>query len=554
MEETSTAGRTSRARFAGYACLVVIPLCVVVLIFWTKALRGPCWLATNHDPSYHYLLNSLMVAELQAPYHVDNPGTPLQVLGAVVIWVTHLFRGATSTRLDVLENPELYLGAIHATVTCLYGVALLLVGFLTLRTTRSVVIAVAMQSPPLLAHRTLFLADRVMPEPVLMGVAALFCTAALAYLWQGSDGGDRKRDLVFAIVFGALIGVGVAAKLTFAPLALAPLVLLPRVRPRLLYVLTAPLAFVVATLPALANYPRLVAWYTRWATHTGTYGGGEAGLFKPGHLHAVMPVLARTRLLPLFLVCAVAAIVWLWRRKRAGSLPGHFRRVQRGLLAFVIVAAATALMLLKQPRYHYVVPLLSCLGLGAVLCFEATKLWPANLRPLRIALVLVLVGYVALTRALDVNGWRTGLPATTQQYLAAHDEMSTRYAGAAKVYFFRASSEAYAFSVSSYRSGDYFAEDLRRLYPRSYLYNLWSKQYTHFGKPVTLEEIAAQSADVVFQGERLDRDWHPGLPVAPPNGAVLEVVFPGKREAIYKLKEISPDPSAPGIVLEDTEP
>ena len=79
---------------------------VVVLLFWIKTARGPLWLAPNQDPSYHYLLNSLMVAEARAPFHVDNPGTPLQVMGAVVLRATHLVRGSASLRLVVMLDPE----------------------------------------------------------------------------------------------------------------------------------------------------------------------------------------------------------------------------------------------------------------------------------------------------------------------------------------------------------------------------------------------------------------------------------------------------------------
>jgi len=538
MEGTSTDGtRTKRPRFAGAACLLIIPLTVILLTFWIKAAQGPLWLATNHDPSYHYLLNSLMIAELKAPYHVDNPGTPLQVLGAAVIWVTHLLRGSSSVRLDVLQNPELYLSAIHGTVTCLYGAILFLVGLITFRTTKNVAIALAMQSPPLLAHKTLYLGAHVTPEPLLMAVGTLFCAAVLTYLWKPLDRNEKRRHFAFAIALGVLIGLGMAAKLTFAPLALMPLVVLPNWRSRLLYVLAAPITFFLVTLPALPNFARFASWYMKWATHMGAYGGGATGLFKSEHLRAIAPVMAQTRLLPLFLAGAVAVILWLWRRGRTGSLPMHYRRVQRGLLALIVAAAASALMLLKQPCTRYTVPLLSSLGLAVVLCFEATKLWPRNLRLLRTVLVFLLVAYVVATRTLAVNRWRTELPATTKQYLAVPEEINRRYADAAKVYFFRASSRAYALSVSSCRSGHRFADDLRTLYPKSYLWDIWTKRYMHFGAPVSLQAIAAQGPEVVFQGEPFDREDDPDIPVAPPPNAVLKIVFQGKLETIYKLAD-----------------
>jgi hypothetical protein len=536
------------------ACLALIPLVVVALLFWIKAVRGPLWLALNQDPSYHYLLNSLMVAEGRAPFHVDNPGTPLQLMGAVVLHATHLVRGTAWLRLDVLQNPETYLAAIHATLAGLFGAVLLVVGIVSFRITKNLLVALAMQSSPLLAFSTLIVMARVTPEALLASLATLFCLAVVAYLWGPCAGASQKRDMTFAVVFGVLIGLGLATKLTYAPLALAPLVLLPRARPRLLYLPAVVLTFFVATLPTLPNYPRLFGWYARWATHTGMYGGGEPGVFDSGRFGDVLPVLQRSLFLPLIFFAVVIALAWLWRRGRTGPLPERAQRVRRGLLALAVVIVAHVVMILKQPRYHYLVPTLSCLGLGGALLIEASRLWSGRMRRVRTALIVVAVVYLAASRACMVNGWRTALPKITDQYLAVHNEATSKFADAAKVYYYRASAKAYALHVASYRSGDTFADDLRRLYPDSYLWNLWTEECTHFGQVVSLEQIAAGQAEVIFQGEPLDREQRADVPLVLPKGAAIELVYPGKREAIYRLKEILPDPTAPGIIIKPTPP
>lgn len=51
--------------------------------------RGPFWLGTNFDPAYTYLLNSLRLAGLQPPKHVDHPGTTVHSVGAVLLRLVH---------------------------------------------------------------------------------------------------------------------------------------------------------------------------------------------------------------------------------------------------------------------------------------------------------------------------------------------------------------------------------------------------------------------------------------------------------------------------------
>ncbi|GAG49980.1 unnamed protein product, partial [marine sediment metagenome] len=136
---------------------------------------------------------------------------------------------------------------------------------------------------------------------------------------------------------------------------------------------------------------------------------------------------------------------------------------------------------------------------------EVSKLWSGGMRLVRAALIVVLVAYVGATRLLAVHRWCTAVPRVTEDYLAVHREMNSRFADAAKVYHRRASAKAYAFHVSSRWSGHYFADDLRRLYPDSYQWSWLTRQYTHFGRKVSLEQIAAKSAEVVFQGEPFDR-------------------------------------------------
>src|SRR5476649_1503639 len=77
-------------------------LCVCAL----RCARGPHWFAANLDPDYCYLLNSVSIAELNAPGHYHHPGTTVQMAGACVVRIAHLLTGTGTLRQDVLSAPE----------------------------------------------------------------------------------------------------------------------------------------------------------------------------------------------------------------------------------------------------------------------------------------------------------------------------------------------------------------------------------------------------------------------------------------------------------------
>ena len=61
-------------------------------------------LAVHENPCYFYLFNALYIVRGQAPANVWHPGTPLQVLIAIVIWALNLGANASDTITHVLET------------------------------------------------------------------------------------------------------------------------------------------------------------------------------------------------------------------------------------------------------------------------------------------------------------------------------------------------------------------------------------------------------------------------------------------------------------------
>src|SRR6185436_1662443 len=124
--------------------LGLAPVLYVAAGLVLKASRGPYWLGTNADPEYAYLFNALSIAGGHAPYHVDHPGTPLQMLGAVVLRAIALASGCDALVPDVIARPETYLTAL------------------------------LVQASPRLFLATSVELSRVRPEPLLIALSSVY--------------------------------------------------------------------------------------------------------------------------------------------------------------------------------------------------------------------------------------------------------------------------------------------------------------------------------------------------------------------------------------------
>src|ERR1035437_9551869 len=76
------------------------------------------------DPEYIYFISGLSVANGKMILgHIDNPGTPLQYLTALVFRLVYLLRDhKVSFNEDVFANADMYLRVLNLTMTAVISV------------------------------------------------------------------------------------------------------------------------------------------------------------------------------------------------------------------------------------------------------------------------------------------------------------------------------------------------------------------------------------------------------------------------------------------------
>lgn len=500
----------------GLLLLGVLPLATVPLIAAMRTATGPYWQRSNIDPTYAYLLNSLLIASGKGAQHSDHPGTTVQLVGAATIRVVHAVSGRAALPDDVLRRPEAYLGAMHQVLVGILVATLLFGGAAIARTTGSLTAALLFQLTPFLAVRPFLDLRLVKAEPLLIPLVLAF--GAVLVIESLAPAGPSARARVIAL--GVLAGAAMATKVTAAPLLVLPFALARSWRQRLLYPAAAAGTFAAITIPAMAAPGRLFRFLFKFATHTGAYGSGDAGFITPDlfverserlTLALVTSEWAFVALLAVAL--ALAAVPFLRRRLPPAGTPE--RGAWRLLALLVAVQVASVLMVTKSPMVplRYLTPVFGMLGVEVVLVRELMRwagILPGRLRSLAAAAALALGAAALIVSGFTVA--RGDLVRTRERALRAQERAiaGASARGCRVAHGTLSSSPERALFFANGFAGGTFAAALDRVYPGALLYHARKRSLASFSRSLPASEALAGGA-VCAVAWKPDEPWPDGI-------------------------------------------
>jgi hypothetical protein len=474
--------------------LFVLPLLFAAVALAFRHLSGPHWIWHVVDASYFYLFDALNLANLTWPGHPYHPGTPVQVMGALVLRVLHPTLAGPELVAAVLDDPEGHLTALGNALIAVQAVALLVAGLIGLVATRSLFLALVVQTGPFLSMVILKNAYHVKPEPMLVAVMALFTALALLALRPGAlEGTGRTR---FAVAFGILAGFGVATKLTAAPVFLAPLFLLGTIRSVLVYGIVSAMALALFLLPAAGSLHLFADYVAMIAHSSGPYGTGAARIIDTeAYPKALLKILKRpTAFLPIVIAAAVLATSLL---RRCGPLGAEARMLAGILLACLV----EALFVAKQPTANYMIPAYMLLPLSIVLAwrfFAGSGIGGPGFRARAGRYAMVGIVLALVPQAWAVAGQGHELLRLRDRALARDDGEFDR---CARVYFFPASAPSFALNLGNWWTGSRFGKAVAGRVPAN---QFWFEQNTRDLRDAEgsrdIAEIAATHPCLVLRG------------------------------------------------------
>lgn len=503
-------------RFSEKLALWALPLAFMTVLFVMRASSLPFWQSFNLDPDYYYLLNGLRIVEGLPPTDLSHPGTPVQVLIAVVIKALHPLSSADATVAAVLADAEGTLMAVTTTIYVLVGVALWWMGRAVLLSTGALLPALLVQTAPFLSRITPKFSLHPKPEPFLI-IAVALLVAALAPLLRQRASDDRSGEDWAAALAGIAMALGVACKVHFAVLGVIPLLLLDR-RRLLVYVGVGAAALVVFVAPAVPSWEIWVDWMKRMMMGSGAYGEGPQTVINTQRYPRAVLKLFGSKLIFSVVIAAALALLALYVRLRRRGLMAQDRWA-RLLVGILIAQLLVVLSVAKQPAAHYMIPALLLTGPALVALWSLSRpLLPAR-NHVRLwagivaALMLLQLPQMARQNA-ELKGW------TTEQMAV---DLGGRFPGCAKVYYDAASAQSYAFQRGDMNALARYSPKLAPLFPADEYtwftndHTYWKHGLMQWNKPVDLGGVLAQYGCAVFRGnqywtvEPRARDLIPGF-------------------------------------------
>lgn len=367
------------------ALLVIIPLLYFIAASYFRNLLGNLSLRSC-DPEYIYFMSGLNVADgVIKVGHIDNPGTPLQLLVALVFRIVYLIRSTPTPFLDdVLLHPDMYIGIVSQTIAALTTILLLFAGWKVFKYTGNLFYAVLLQTSVFLPVIWYDLVGRVAPE-LMMPFPVILMSALIIDIYT------RNKEIGLTEIgsFAFLSAFGLAIKLSFIPVLIIPFIIVPKWKSKLIFVGLTVLMFFIIAFPVTLQLNIFWGWIKTLFMHSGTYGKGEANIidiqqFK-SNISEMYNLEKRFFYVMITLVVALIGYFTIFRKKADKKL----------LIAGFAIAVTIAIQLLlvgKHFAHRYFIPVLMLTPLMVFLTAEIIrKIYPKKITLWAVNLLIVLL-------------------------------------------------------------------------------------------------------------------------------------------------------------------
>lgn len=513
-----------------YAAIIIVPALMFCLPLILRDHYGPYFLGYNSDPDYAYLLNALNIINAIPPGHTDHPGTTVQLLGSVGLllkWLSHLaWGGHFGVNQFVLRHPEESLGAINLLLNILIFIAFCFSSMSIYRAMRGIGPVMVFQLSLLIPLQVKLSLFRVDPEPLLVFTVLLL--SGLLVRYQLSDKATPPR---FRIPFfvGAVMGFGIATKITFIPIVLL-VALFQTTRERLLVACGCITSFLLFTLPIITKYPKMFSWFGALATHKDQYGKGEVGLPPLAKLMAnLQELIQKEPFLFIFLACY---LIYLMAKTCSAKQP-ITGKSHRFIALGAVVIIIQVVMTIKHPGVHYLLPAITLTALLNAVLVDTLKNNP-DFAIIRLGnyIFCALIFAGIIYGSYVTKSWASDSEKYLKNEIALSNKINSM-SGCSAITYYRASSIEYALAFSNEYSSFSFARELSMIYPDKLFYHLWSGVFYTYQSEVSthnINDLLMKNRCLLVVGVPMDENYG--------NNLELTLLDNTTRGAVYKLERL----------------
>ena len=333
--------------------LLIIPVFTIIYSLSLRYSQGPFYYNTGYDPSYVYLISSLNIAQFKSPQHVDHPGTPVQLIGAVILKSVYLLSGKSDDiSKDVFENSEKYLKIIFLCFLIFNAAVLFFCGVFLYRITGNILLVILIQLSVFSSYTTSSELASFAPEIFLISLCVLLVSLSFGFIST-----NRKKKTVYILMVSIICGIGIATKLTFIPLLIIPFLLIKGIFRKMLFLFLIVFVFLISILPAISNYEYFLNWLNGLLMHDGIYGFGNKTILNPDNFFANLFLIFQSEIIfsISFILMSVflGVIVLRYRQHFIKELSSGYFTL---LVSFFLASALQLMIVAKHYSPRYMIP------------------------------------------------------------------------------------------------------------------------------------------------------------------------------------------------------
>jgi hypothetical protein len=470
--------------------LIILPLIYFAVGAYFHQINGlPS--VRGADPEYIFLANALNIANGNMKVgNIDHPGIPYDYMLAASLRITHFFRISNGPfNQDVLANPDMYLRVANLVSIMLIVVVMFLSGYLALKITGSIWLALIVQFTPF-ATDILYGDIGRIPTEIFVPIPLAFLTVLLL---KHMDRNEEKTPIKDILLFAAVSTFALSLKLTLAPLLMIPFFLIRPLKSKIYYVLAVLVMFLVFAWPVTLQLKYFWNWMKSIVLYSGQYGQGEKNVLDVEQFWPnVINLYRANKLYFIFTFIAFVSFISSFFAPRKSRPERNTRIIAITALA---VVAILVFALGKQYKTPYFIPALMLLPLLVILTIRFVGCWlPEKFKrfvaPFYVLLVMVLLlnSHLPVIRSLSVHFVKQNQQKMQAVYfLRLVEKESVKIILPA---FYGAPTPEYAIMNTYQWAGKYrnnYHSALAELYPDTYLFFPWDKTLYFWGEPIHID-------------------------------------------------------------------
>jgi hypothetical protein len=262
-----------------------------MLYWWINfTFLNPAPFYFDYDPEMQYFLDSLSIFNGQNYSYIDHPGTPVSILGSLLLAVTYPFVGEIDFTVYHLSHPEIFVFLSHGILLLLYIICGLYTYHVILKGLNryAVLTAIVLTLLPFAIYDLSFpfittWSHNAFNYPLGMLLLISFVAALIR---------DQHLDVKKVFWFGFWGGVLSAIQFYFIawPICMALTIFLfehfgkkgfvTSLKTTLIFLMGCLGGFFLSIAPIIKKFPEFVSWIWRLTFHEGTYGSGPQGFLS----------------------------------------------------------------------------------------------------------------------------------------------------------------------------------------------------------------------------------------------------------------------------------